>query len=54
VAREYSVGLLLSRRPDRDASVRSGCNNAPISQVGDGIHGAIVMAQHLLGGIQRK
>src|SRR4029077_15968650 len=43
--------LLLSRGPDRDASVRTGSDNASVIQIGDRIHGAVVKTQYLLSGI---
>ena len=54
VAIKDPVGLLLSGGPDRDVGVRAGSNDAPVLQIGDRIHRAVVKTQHLLSGIESE
>ena len=51
---EDLVGLLLCRCPDCDMRVCAGGNDAPVLQIGDCVHCAIVEAQHLLGSVAGK
>ena len=43
--------LRLSGRPDRDVCIRATCYNAPILEINDGIHCAIMEAKDLLRSI---
>ena len=54
VSLQHRVGLLLAVAPDRDAPVRACRDGAAVSQQRDRVHGIVVEAQHLLGGVARE
>jgi hypothetical protein len=43
--------LRLPGRPDCDVRIRAGCYDAPVLEIDDGIHRAIMKAKNLLGSI---
>ena len=51
---EHRIGLLFPGAPQRDAPIRAARHCAPVAQQRDRVHGVVVEAQHLLGGIARQ